>query len=99
MILVTRFETVCVSGVDEMPSLLDGRGFDAVVLCHTLTGEERQRAAAVARTLWPEAKIVVVTIEPDEPDEPLEYTDQVIRGLDGPKLLLKTITHLLPVAC
>jgi|SRR5579863_6177813 len=90
-VLSTRYEGVAVSSVEELKALDTDEGFDVVLLCHTLSVDECELSAQVVRVRWPHAKIVAMSLEQGGC---FEAADRIVRGLDGPGLLLNTIDQL-----
>jgi hypothetical protein len=92
LVLARKYETVTVGSVEEMSSLPASGQFDVIVLCHSLSSEECEVSAELVRVRWPNAKIVALSVEQDGC---FDGADEIVRGLDGPRVLLGTIDHLL----
>ena len=92
LVLSRKYETVTVGSVEEMRSLPASEQFDVIVLCHSLSSEECDVSAKLVRVRWPKAKIVALSVEQNGC---FDGADEVVRGLDGPRVLLGTIDHLL----
>ncbi len=90
-ILATRYEAVTVGSIEEIMALATDEEFDVIVLCHTLSVEECDLSAQTVRVRWPGAKIVALSAEQGGCSE---AADRIVRGLDGPRLLLDTIDQL-----
>ncbi len=93
MVLANHFNVVTVGSMAEMQALAQDRVFDVVLLCHSLSSEECDLAATTARRRWPEAKILALAVERSSCQS---YAQHTIRGLDGPRLLIQAIEHLVP---
>ena len=92
LVLSRKYETVTVGSVEEMRSLPASEQFDVIVLCHSLSSEECDVSAELVRGRWPKAKIVALSVEQNGC---FDGADEVVRGLDGPRVLLGTIDYLL----
>jgi hypothetical protein len=92
MVLQSRYEAVAAANVEQVETLPDSH-FDVIVLCHTLATEECDRAVSICRTRWPGARILALTVERSSCEE---FADELVRGLDGPAMLLNAIEHLIP---
>ncbi len=46
--------------VDPALALLDSRYFDVIVLCHTLSRQDRQRVCYVVELFWPLSRILLI---------------------------------------
>jgi DNA-binding response OmpR family regulator len=91
LVLANHFNVVTVGTVGEMQALGQDRNFDVVLLCHSLSAEECDLAAVTARRRWPAARILALAVERSSCRH---YAEQTIRGLDGPRLLIQAIEHL-----
>jgi DNA-binding NtrC family response regulator len=67
----------------------NGDAFDIVVVCGCIPAEERSRFIATIKATSPTTPILLI----GEEREPL--TDDAVRGLDGPELLLNHVAGLL----
>ena len=93
MVLETQYRTKSISTIAQLEALPSSPAFHLVVLCHSLSASDCNRAVVASRTLWPAAKILAIssgrdscaTLEPDE----------VVSGLQGPAALFVTIASLL----
>ena len=65
---------------------------DVLLLCQSLTDEERRGILETAHALQPEIKCVILDFE--EPEGTIEGVD-LIRGLSGPTTLLNAVGKLL----
>jgi hypothetical protein len=77
--------------IEEMRALPVVTQFDVVVICHSLLPEECDLSALIAKERWPKAKIVALSIM--RPGY-RSFADQVVRGIDGPEILLQAIDRL-----
>jgi len=68
------------------------KAISLVVLCHTLTSEEYDLSASIVRERWPGAKIVAVS---EDPTSSWNSADGIVRGIDGPSVLLKVLESVL----
>jgi DNA-binding NarL/FixJ family response regulator len=90
-VLATKYESVTVGTTEEMMALASCVQFDVIVFSHTISAEECDLCAEIVRTRWPEAKIVALSAEQEGCSE---AADRVVRGLDGPRVLLNAIDQL-----
>ena len=60
-VLATRFDTVAVSSLEELEAVSRSDDVAIVVLCHTVSEQERQRAIELARSSRPPKRVVVLT--------------------------------------
>lgn len=88
-ILQRSYDTVFVSSLDEVSCLLSASPFAVIVLCHTVSLEERQSCLALA---WRMAKVVLVASESERPQPEI---DQIVLGLAGPERLLDAVRQVL----
>jgi hypothetical protein len=93
MVLESRYEVVAAPCLEELQEVTTDHDFDVILLCHTLSSEDCDLATSIARVRWPNAKIVALSVERSSC---AKYADQIVRGLDGPRLLLRTIDNLMP---
>ncbi|HEY0784951.1 MAG TPA: hypothetical protein VGD62_03710 [Acidobacteriaceae bacterium] len=92
LVLETCYAAVCVGSLEEMEALPQAQAFDLVLLCHSLSANECDRSASLARERWPAAKIVAIAT----PESTCSYhLDEVVAGLDGPAVLMSTLEHVL----
>src|SRR5438270_4237482 len=63
-----------------------------LVLCHTLSPDERQDAAAAAGIRWPGVKCLTLTAEPGR--APSGILGQLLHTMDGPAKLVSMVTEL-----
>lgn len=91
-VLASRYETVSVRSLAEMRSLPGDARFDIVLLCHTLSPEECGVCSEVARERWPEARVLAIAVERGSC---WEYADQVVKAMDGPRVLFGAIDQML----
>ena len=92
MVLASRYSAVAVGSVAEICALAADSHFDVVLLCHTMSKEESELAAGIARERWPRVRILALSVEQHDS---VSYADGTIRGLDGPRLLLESIDSLI----
>jgi hypothetical protein len=92
MVLAKRYDAITVGSIEEMWALPVASAFDVVVLCHSLSAEECDLSASIARERWPQAKILALSVDSSSC---WTFADQVVRGLDGPSVLVQTIDRLL----
>jgi hypothetical protein len=92
MVLAKHYDAVSVGKIEEMLALPAEKQFDVVVFCHSLSSRECDLAGSVVRQRWPDAKILALSI-----DQSSCWTsaDRIIRGLDGPSVLVQAINRLL----
>jgi hypothetical protein len=92
LVLQVKYDTVLVCGLKELAFLASGAPFDAIVLCHTLTVDERIGCLGFAQGVWPSARIVSVAC--GSQDTPPEF-GTVVFGLEGPEALLNSVQQML----
>jgi hypothetical protein len=92
MVLAKHYDAVLVGSLEEMRALPADKQFDVVVLCHSLSSDECDLAAAIVRDRWPAAKILALSVERSSC---WTSADRIVRGLDGPSALLQAIDRLL----
>lgn len=92
-VLATRYDVVSVQDLESMKALPIGSAFRVLVLCHSLSREERREAVALARSRWPGIKTLLVT-KPTSMDEDFD-ADRVVGSLEGPRHLLGAVQMLL----
>jgi len=63
-----------------------------VVLCHTLTEEEKQSAGSIAAERWPGVKLLALAGEAGR--HPTGLLGQLLHTMDGPAKLLSMVTNL-----
>ena len=80
------------SSLQELAALAPTPGFDAILLCHSLSAEDCERCVSIAEHLWPGAKIISIATEYGSAQ--LRST-AVVRGLAGPRALLQTLQQVL----
>jgi DNA-binding response OmpR family regulator len=73
--------------------ILGDRPIDLLILCHTLTSEECDRAESIARTYTRKTRVLVLTASNFVSCE--KRADAVVNAYEGPKTLLETVDHLL----
>ncbi len=95
MVLQRRYDAVFVGSLEELAPLALGSAFDIIVLCHTLSVEERGVCVALAGDLWPAAKFVTVVARSGDRRPEL---GAVVVGLEGPQALLNIVQRLLEPA-
>ena len=91
MVLASRYSAIAVGNVAELSALPADLHLDVVLLCHTLSKDESELAARIARERWPGVRILTLSAERSNPST---YADGTIRGLDGPRRLLQAIDGL-----
>ena len=91
MVLAKHYDAAIVGSIEEMRALPVVTQFDVVVICHSLLPEECDLSALIAKERWPKAKIVALSIM-----RPAyrSFADQVVRGIDGPEILLQAIDRV-----
>ncbi len=92
MVFATCYDAVSVGSVDEMQRLPGLGAFNLLVVCHSLSINEFENAVAYARARWPDIKIIALTV--GEANR-VDLSDRRVRGLDGPRTLLRTMEGLL----
>lgn len=65
---------------------------DVLVLCHSLSFEERERAKAIAQAHSPRTKVLVLAVT--EAGVRARSSDRMISTADGPKVLLDVVEQL-----
>jgi hypothetical protein len=63
-----------------------------LVLCHTLSSDERDNAEALASMRWPDVKSLALEAEPGR--APTGILGQLLHTMDGPGKLLSMVTEL-----
>ncbi len=76
------------------PSVL-GEQVALVVLCHSLSRQQRIQAARRVRETWPQAKVLEMLSSSE--NQAVAAGSEVLLGLDGPVALLKKVAALLAV--
>jgi hypothetical protein len=92
LVLARHYLAFAASSIEDMSALAGDKGFDVVVLCHSLSSEDCELAASIARLRWPHAKIVAISVERASC---WMSADRVVRRLDAPTALLEVIDRLI----
>ena len=87
-----RYDAVFVGSLEQLAFLAAGAPFDVIVLCHTLSLEQRLSCLELARDVWPQAGVVSVATRSTHGQT--EF-GSVVLGLDGPAALLNCIQQVL----
>ena len=93
LVLGTYFHVEMAATLKSLAALAERHTYALVVLCQTLSWEERFLATEMVHKMWPEARVLevssaVYTVSAGENNE-------VIVGLDGPAVLLEAAGRLL----
>ena len=84
--VVTASDTTVLTTLPLMPPVR------LLVLCHTLSPEERDQAEALASTRWPDVKCLTLTAEPGR--APTGILGQLLHTMDGPGKLLSIVADM-----
>ena len=95
-VLERQYRVVPVGSLAEMMELPFDSAFDLILLCHTVSDEDCRNCRAFIKGRWPSAKVLSMTRGGRSCS--VEVSDIVVRGLDGPSVLLQGIDSLLHVA-
>lgn len=91
-VLQRRYDAVFVGSPEELAALATGAPFDVIVLCHTLSVEDRAACFELAQSVWPFARFVSVTAREGDSQPPFQKT---VLGFQGPVALLNSVQQLL----
>jgi DNA-binding response OmpR family regulator len=72
---------------------LEDHDVDLLILCHSLTAEECERAVAIVESHPPKLKVLALTTASS--DFPVEKVDRVVNASDGPKTLLNIVARFM----
>ena len=78
--------------ISDIVQLDPAEQIDLIVLCHSLSREQCDRALEIAHRRWPQVQILVLTS--GECGCHAEYADQVADISEGPAYLLNTVANL-----
>jgi hypothetical protein len=92
-VLSRRFQVETALALTELEAVCAGHCFDVIVLCHTLTANERKQASEMVRKKFPRSKILSLKREFETPSGP--YVDKEMCVDDGPEALVRTVTAML----
>jgi hypothetical protein len=92
-VLQTRgYRVITANHASALQTLPLSPSVQLLVLCHTLSLEEREDAAAAARIRWPGVKCLTLTADPGR--APSGILGQLLHTMDGPGRLLSMVTEL-----
>lgn len=91
-VLQRQYDAVFASSLDEVSQYVSAFPLEVMVLCHTLSLEERQRCLDIAGRASPMTKVVLVASESGPC--PLGIA-KVVLGLAGPEMLLNAVQQVL----
>ncbi len=86
-ILEKRFLSVYVSSLSDLKRVAEGGGFDLLILGHSVSRLDFRRAADLAHDICPRLKLLGLSSDTSVWDPML--SDQVMVGMDGPRVLLQ----------
>lgn len=95
LVLITRYQATCVHNPEEIQDIPEHEAFDVLLLCHTLSQEECQRSADIARKRWPAIKVVAIWLGWPKS---LEFADVPVSATEGPNSLFEAIERAAGVA-
>lgn len=93
LVLAQQFSVEAADALSELTVSAQGESIALVVLCHSLSREQRYLAAQIVRETWPQAKILEVLSSRE--NQAASANSEVILGLDGPVALLAKAAALL----
>lgn len=91
-ILQRQYDAVFVDNLQDLAALTTGVPFDVIVLCHTLSLDERIACFEVAQSAWPSARFVSITTR-SRGGQPVKGAE--VGGLEGPQALLSCVQQTL----
>lgn len=92
-VLQTRgYRVITASDASLLQTLPPQPPVGLLVLCQTLSPEERQQAETLAETRWPEIKCLTLPAEAGR--APNGLLGQLLHTMDGPAKLLSMVTEL-----
>lgn len=91
-VLQRSYDAVFVSNLQELAASAAGEPFDVIVLCHTLSFEDRVACLKLAQTSWPLARFVSITTR-NQDRQPVYGA--AVGGLEGPQALLNCVQQTL----
>ena len=94
-VLQRSYDAVFVENLQELAALAEGPPFDVIVLCHTLSFEERVACLKLAQTVWPSARFISITTQSFGPRP---VYGAAVTGLEGPQALLSCVQQTLQSA-
>jgi hypothetical protein len=86
-ILEKRFLSVYVSSLSDLKRVAEGGGFDLLILCHSVSRLDFRKAADLVHDICPRLKLLGLSSDTSVWDPML--SDQVMVGMDGPRVLLQ----------
>jgi hypothetical protein len=86
-ILEKRFLSVYVTSLSDLKRVVDGGGFDLLILCHSLSRRDFREAADLVHDICPRLKLFGLSSDTTVWGPLL--SDQVMVGMDGPRVLLQ----------
>jgi DNA-binding NtrC family response regulator len=78
------------STLDEIKGLLPHPAMDVMVLCHTLSTEECDKALEVTHERWPQ--IQTIALVSGSSGCASEATDAIMNAIDGPAKLIREVS-------
>jgi hypothetical protein len=93
LVLAQQFSVETADALSELTISAQGESIALVVLCHSLSREQRYLAAQIVKETWPQAKILEVLASRE--NQAASANSEVILGLDGPVALLEKAATLL----
>ena len=91
-VLARRFQVEIVLALAELEAVSAGRSFDVIVLCHTLTAQERKRAIETVCKKFPRSKILALKREFETSSG--SFVDRELCIEDGPDALVRTVSAM-----
>jgi hypothetical protein len=91
-VLATRFQSSAVSNVSDLKEQISSEEIDMVVLCHTLSEEERRAALEIAECSLPSTKVLTLVSNTTTATFRSKHT---LYGLVDPRELLEKVTEVL----
>ena len=82
-----RFPSVYVSSLSDLERVVEGGGFDLLILCHSLSQHDLRKAADLVHNICPRLQVLALRSDTAAWDAPV--SGQVMLGLDGPRALVQ----------
>ena len=95
-ILEKRFLSVYVSSLSDLKRVAEGGGFDLLILCHSVSRHDFRKAADLVHDICPRLKLLGLSSNTSVWDPML--SDQVMVGMDGPRVLLQMAQETLSLS-